>query len=186
MSYSNVAILDKCDSHPSPFRDPKGYSEALSSYSLFQYNGVKLGYLLPPVVAALRSAKCGNWNINGNVIEFNPSNDTFEKRTAAIKATVDTWREEKRFQVLEGVCVIFQGHFLMYLGWRNELYSVYGLNGEVLFAMERCATPLFGVVTYGVHMTIYVPATPSQPMRIWTPRRSESRPTFPGMLDNSV
>ena len=71
-------------------------------------------------------------------------------------------------------------------GWRNELYSIYGLNGEVLFAMERCATPLFGVVTYGVHMTVYVPPTQSQPMRIWTPKRSESKPTYPGMLDNSV
>jgi hypothetical protein len=52
--------------------------------------------------------------------------------------------------------------------------------------MERSATPLFGVVTYGVHMTVYVPPTQSQPMKIWTPKRSENKPTFPGMLDNSV
>ena len=52
--------------------------------------------------------------------------------------------------------------------------------------MERCATPLFGVVTYGVHMTVYVPPTQFQPMRIWTPKRSEKKPTYPGMLDNSV
>lgn len=72
------------------------------------------------------------------------------------------------------------------LGWRNELYPVYGEGGEVLFAMERSATPLFGVVTFGVHMTVYVPATKFQPMRIWTPKRSEEKPTFPGMFDNSV
>ena len=56
----------------------------------------------------------------------------------------------------------------------------------MLFAMERCATPLFGVVTYGVHMTVYVPPTQFQPMRIWTPKRSVKKPTYPGMLDNSV
>jgi hypothetical protein len=56
----------------------------------------------------------------------------------------------------------------------------------VLFAMERAATPLFGVVTFGVHMTVYVPPTKFQPMRIWTPKRSELKPTFPGMFDNSV
>jgi Domain of unknown function (DUF4743) len=72
------------------------------------------------------------------------------------------------------------------IGWRNELYPVYGANGEVLFAMERGATPLFGVVTYGVHMTVYVPPTQFQPMRIWTPKRSKKRPTYPGMLDNTV
>lgn len=72
------------------------------------------------------------------------------------------------------------------LGWRNELYPVYGEGGEVLFAMERSATPLFGVVTFGVHMTVYVPPTSFQPMRIWTPKRSEDKPTFPGMFDNSV
>ena len=73
-----------------------------------------------------------------------------------------------------------------HVGWRNELYPVYGGSGEVLFAMERCATPLFGVVAYGVHMTIYVPPTQFQPMRIWTPKRSEKKPTYPGMLDNTV
>jgi hypothetical protein len=106
MPLSYIAILDKCDSHPSPFRDPKGYVEALSNYTLFQCNEVTLGYLLSPVVAALRSSKLENWNISGTTVEFNPTNDTFEKRTAVMKATLDLWREEKRFQVLEGRSVI--------------------------------------------------------------------------------
>jgi Domain of unknown function (DUF4743) len=72
------------------------------------------------------------------------------------------------------------------VGWRNELYPVYGANGEVLFVMERCATPLFGVVTLGVHMTVYVSPSQFQPMRIWTPKRSLKKPTYPGMLDNTV
>ena len=66
------------------------------------------------------------------------------------------------------------------------MYPIYGTSGEVLFAMERSATPLFGVVTFGVHMTVYVPPTEINPLRIWTPKRSESKPTYPGMLDNSV
>jgi hypothetical protein len=103
MSSSNVAILDKCDSHPSPFRDPKRYSEALSNYTLFQCDGVTLGYLLPPVVAALRSAKQEDWNVSETAVEFNPVNDTFVKRTAVMKATLALWREEKRFRLLEGI-----------------------------------------------------------------------------------
>jgi hypothetical protein len=102
MPSTNVAILNKCDSHPSPFGDPKGYSEALSNYTLFQCNGVTIGYLLAPIVAALRSTKWEDWNVSATVAEFNPGNDTFEKRSAVMKETVDLWREEKRFKVLEG------------------------------------------------------------------------------------
>jgi len=102
MPSTNVAILNKCDSHPSPFGDPKGYSEALSNYTLFQCNGVTIGYLLAPIVAALRSSKWEDWIVSATVAEINPGNDTFEKRSAVMKATVDLWREEKRFKVLEG------------------------------------------------------------------------------------
>ena len=172
MVSANVAILDKCDSHPSPVRDPKAYSEALSNYTLFQCNGITLGYLLAPVVAALCATNREDWNVNARTVEINPSNDTFEKRSAVVAATLNSWRQERTFQVLEG--------------WRNELYPIYGENGEILFAMERSATPLFGVVTFGVHMTIYVPPNQFQPMKIWTPKRSSKKPTYPSMLDNSV
>src|SRR5271170_3040955 len=103
MPPSNIAILDKCDSHPSPFRNPKRYSEALSNYTLFQCNGVTLGYLFAPVVAALRSSKWEHWNVSGTVVEFSPQNDTLEKRSQVMKETVDLWRREKKFQVLEGI-----------------------------------------------------------------------------------
>jgi hypothetical protein len=102
MPSSNVAILNKCDSHPSPFNDPIGYSEALSNYTDFKVNGVVVGYILAPIVAALRSSKWEDWNVGARTVEFNPSNDTIEKRTAVMKATIDLWREEKRFKLLDG------------------------------------------------------------------------------------
>jgi 8-oxo-dGTP pyrophosphatase MutT (NUDIX family) len=37
-----------------------------------------------------------------------------------------------------------------------------------------------------VHMTAYVPPSPSSPLRIWTPRRSLGKSTYGGMLDNTV
>ena len=40
------------------------------------------------------------------------------------------------------------GHFAVLDGWRNELYAIYGENGTTLCAIERSASPLFGVVTY--------------------------------------
>src|SRR5258708_25927716 len=53
--------------------------------------------------------------------------------------------------------------------------------------MERSACALFGIVTYGVHMTVYeqkgdadagVGGTDGKvPMRVWVPRRAATKPT---------
>lgn len=64
------------------------------------------------------------------------------------------------------------------------MYPVYGPGNELLYSIERSASPLFGVVTYGVHMTAYTKVDGQ--LRIWVPRRSKTKQTYPGMLDNTV
>lgn len=77
-----------------------------------------------------------------------------------------------------------EGKFRVLRGWRNELYPVYGPDGELLLDIERAASPLFGVVTYGVHMTAYVRAKDG--IKVWVPRRAKNKQTYRGMLDNTV
>lgn len=76
------------------------------------------------------------------------------------------------------------GCFEVLKGWRNEMYPIYGPGGEFLFEMERCASPLFGIVSYGAHLTGYVDGPDG--LKIWVPRRAKSKQTYPGMLDNTV
>jgi hypothetical protein len=62
--------------------------------------------------------------------------------------------------------------------WRNELYPIYyqpfvPSMDNLAFSMERAATPLFGVVTYGVHLTVY-----TSDYRIWIPRRAKTKQTW--------
>ena len=81
------------------------------------------------------------------------------------------------------------GHWEVLKKWRGELYAVYGPGGEHVFSIERSASPLFGVVTYGVHLTCYTrTTTPSgkEDLKIWVPRRAKTKQTYPGMLDNTV
>ena len=64
--------------------------------------------------------------------------------------------------------------------WRNELYPVYlnphrPIRSELAFEMERAASSLFGVVTYGVHLTVYTTEDPE--WRVWVPRRSATKQT---------
>ncbi|GAA6024673.1 hypothetical protein JCM8202_000434 [Rhodotorula sphaerocarpa] len=92
-------------------------------------------------------------------------------------------------------------------GWRDEEYVVYApaparnvpatfrgpqegdpnpLPGSnEAFRMERSACGLFGVTTFGVHCTAYVEED-DKPLRIWVPRRSANKQTWPSMLDNTV
>jgi 8-oxo-dGTP pyrophosphatase MutT (NUDIX family) len=98
---------------------------------------------------------------------------TEEERNKRAAATTEYWRTNQTFKVLSG--------------WRNELYPVYGPKNELLYNIERSATPLFGVVTYGVHMTAYVRSPESSyGMKIWVPRRAADKQTYGGMLDNTV
>ncbi|GAA5882494.1 hypothetical protein JCM3774_006131 [Rhodotorula dairenensis] len=91
-------------------------------------------------------------------------------------------------------------------GWRDEEYVIYApgssrgvpatfrgtQEGNPLpgsneaFRMERSACSLFGLTTFGVHLTAYVKEQDDKPMRIWVPRRSPNKQTWPSMLDNTV
>ena len=94
----------------------------------------------------------------------------FKKRNQCLAAYLEDVRSQKLFRVLDG--------------WRNELYPIYGPGRELLLDMERSATPLFGVVSYGVHMTGYTYR--NQELMVWTPHRAPTKQTYPGMMDNTV
>lgn len=98
---------------------------------------------------------------------------TVKERSSAVAATTKYWRANKTFQVLSG--------------WRDELFPVYGPENELLYNIERSASALLGVVTYGVHMTAYIRcADASHGIKIWVPRRAATKQTYAGMLDNTV
>ena len=93
---------------------------------------------------------------------------------------------EGRNQILAGYLqeVRESNIFEVLTGWRSEGYPIYGPNRELILSMERSVTPLLGVVTYGVHMTAYI--TTPEGMKIWAPRRADTKQTYPGMMDNTV
>jgi len=70
-------------------------------------------------------------------------------------------------------------------GWRDEAYAVRERWGTpVLMEMERAAVPLFGVEGYGVHVNGFV--RDGDEIRMWIGRRSLTKPTGPGKLDQVV
>jgi hypothetical protein len=52
--------------------------------------------------------------------------------------------------------------------------------------MERSAAVLFGVLTFGVHLNMYTKCPNTGNIKMWIARRSATKPTWPGRLDNAV
>ncbi|MCL7049951.1 hypothetical protein MKW94_015089 [Papaver nudicaule] len=104
-------------------------------------------------------------NAGGGYIILNPSLKSPEDRTKAVGEVVKCLGEG----VIPGI--------------RNELYPVTTSYGEpVYFSLERAAAPFFGIKAYGIHMNGYVDRDGEK--SLWIGKRSERKPTFPGMLDH--
>ena len=70
-------------------------------------------------------------------------------------------------------------------GWRGEHYAVgVSFGASACFKMERAAVPLFGTIGYGVHLNGVVQTDAG--LAMWIARRSLSKPTGPGKLDQVV
>ncbi|MDR3096066.1 MAG: DUF4743 domain-containing protein [Paraburkholderia sp.] len=72
-------------------------------------------------------------------------------------------------------------------GWRDETYAIRNtFNAPPLAFIERAASRFFGTMTYAVHLNGVVEyAAPAAP-QLWIARRSDTKATDPGMLDNVV
>lgn len=73
------------------------------------------------------------------------------------------------------------------VGWRDEIYAIRNrFDDPPLAYIERAASRFFGTLTYAVHLNGVVEYAPAEPFRMWLGRRSATKATDPGMLDNVV
>ncbi|KAE9402651.1 hypothetical protein BT96DRAFT_879286 [Gymnopus androsaceus JB14] len=192
-----LQLVQRCDN----FSDSSSefFSEELVPLYLSD-PGPQIGLLRPIIVQQLkieneRSRKENLkelWFIHEKYISFASWANTPAKRTEAMKELCERWRDTGLFPDVCGP-----------KKWRAELYPVYkdplGPHDAPLdsdesncsFDMERSACALFGVVTYGVHMTIYQEIeSETKPegreLKIWVPTRANTKQTWPGYLDNTV
>ena len=136
----------------------------------FVVDGVQVGFVRDAVLAATREFASPALVVtdDGGQLTLAPAAATRESRTAALAAFVEWLRDTRRFpDPLDG--------------WRGERYVVYGRARTPALELERAACGLFGVATFGVHVTAY-----TRDGRIWVPQRARTKQTWPGYLDNSV
>lgn len=198
-SLSFLDLINRCDnfhvpaSHDSEDSTASTHQDYVVPWSLSQSpNSPVIGLLKPELIDVLRQGSEGVFVIPDRAqpgsryrVSFHPSIDTPSKRTDVMKKLCERWRDSG---------TIFQ-NVIGPKKWRNEMYPVYrnpfGVplfhnpsarksdsdTGNYLFEMERAACALFGVTTYGVHMTIYHEDADGSNLRIWTPTRSRTKQT---------
>jgi len=73
------------------------------------------------------------------------------------------------------------------IGWRDETYPVLAWRSDLLLAtLERAASRFWGTLTFGAHCNGYVADAAGRPTHLWLARRSLTKPTDPGLLDNLI
>ncbi|OXV08217.1 hypothetical protein Egran_04021 [Elaphomyces granulatus] len=184
MGKSMLDVVVDCDGFPYYNDDPEHYKAHMQGFHTFRVQGCDavLGYMLNEIAERFSS------------FTNKLASDDFAKdywyidstaRTITLATAVDTGPEDRSRVVAYTLAKMKEeGVFDVLRGWRDELYPVYGRGGKLLLEIERSACPLFGVVSYGIHMTGYV--KDKNGLRIWVPKRSEKKQTFPGMYDNTV
>ncbi|XP_046407687.1 uncharacterized protein YJR142W isoform X3 [Ischnura elegans] len=138
----------------------------------FIVEGHQVGLVRPDVLAHLISCYPDVFLVHADSVELNPAFRDHEERSAKVDAVLRECRSQNTFVTLKG--------------WREEYYEVrHAFSAEPLLKMDRSATCLFGIKKYGVDINGYV-NHPEKGLCIWLQRRSSTKQTWPGKLDNMV
>ncbi|PWY67109.1 hypothetical protein BO94DRAFT_310602 [Aspergillus sclerotioniger CBS 115572] len=170
-----VADLDNFPYHPTYIHN----HPILQSYHAFHVNGIPsiLGYIPNTLITTFPWPK-DTWSIdstptpNPTITLMTPETATPATRTATLLPTI-------RHMANTGILT----------GWRDETFPIYGPHGDLILEIERAASALFGIVTYGVQMLCYTQTKPQDKdvdVRLWIAKRSPQKQTYPGMLDTTA
>ncbi|ODQ82918.1 hypothetical protein BABINDRAFT_170034 [Babjeviella inositovora NRRL Y-12698] len=159
-----------------PYPHDMAYEQTVGKmFQFYSHDGTVLGYMLPLVALELsKHPETVTVNYAAQTVTISATLASIEARDVAFDKIARCWKNAGSFETLEG--------------WRDEQYVVYHPLSVPYLRVERAFSVLIGVVTYGVHINGYVPKEHSTTgkTQMWIARRSTTKPTFPGMLDNTI
>ena len=139
----------------------------LSGYVPFVVDGHIVGYVKPDLAAELKDFP-DTFTVLPEALGLNDKLQGVESRTGGVGEVMETLMQR-------GVVP----------GWRSEKYKVAATySAPTMFEIERAAVPLFGTIGCGVHMNGVTRRDGE--LCMWVGRRSLSKPTGPGKLDQMV
>lgn len=140
--------------------DPDGYR-------FFAIGDVKVGLVGHAFAARLKDFP-KIFEVVSEGVRLNDRLADFDSRTRAVAEVLESLRAKGEIR-----------------GWRDEPYPVtVSFSAAPLMTLERAAVPLFGVLGFGVHLNGVVGERAD--LHMWIAKRSLSKPTGPGKLDQLV
>lgn len=137
---------------------------ALDGARKFMVAGHHVGWVKPAIAERLLTHG-DSFVGDSQTITMHPRLATIEARSAAMATVLTQWRDAG-----------------LVPGWRNELFPVNtGFNEPPLLTLERAASPIFGILAYGVNVNGFVGR--GWGMRVWVATRAATKAVDPGMLD---
>jgi 8-oxo-dGTP pyrophosphatase MutT (NUDIX family) len=108
--------------------------------------------------------------IGTDAVVLNDALSTVDARSAALGAVIGALAADGRIP-----------------GWRDETYAIRNAFDDTPLAfIERAASRFFGTMTYAVHVNGIDRNAGGELAQLWIARRSDTKQTDPGMLDNLV
>jgi 8-oxo-dGTP pyrophosphatase MutT (NUDIX family) len=136
----------------------------LGRYRRFMVAGRHMGWVVPDFARAL-AAYPQVFHLTDRDVNLHERFVSVEDRSRAVADVLDAMRAEGKVP-----------------GWRNELYPVRRrFTDAPLLLMERAATHLFGVPSYGINVNGLV--RNGDGWKVWVARRSATKQVDPNMLD---
>ncbi|KAI1127880.1 thiamine pyrophosphokinase-related protein-like protein [Nemania abortiva] len=172
---SLLRVINYCDDFPLPQTNVEAYTTWVNSLYHFKVPpyATSLGYVLPHIASEFGA--CPGWILDETstprTLTLSTGHDQVS-RSAIVASTLLHFKKQDTFRVLDH--------------WRSELKPCYGPTGEVLFAIERAAFPLLGIVAYGVMLIAYTRDLQGDIASLWVQRRSENARTHVGLYDGTA
>ncbi|KAF2810058.1 thiamine pyrophosphokinase [Mytilinidion resinicola] len=166
--FSAFKFVEEVDTWPYFQQDPSAYKKHMRDFYYFMVDGYSrpFGYMHREFIQGLSWSS--EWKIDPDDRLLTLMSSDVEGRTKAMNETLRANYNEKR----------------VVRKWFNENFALVAPNGDHVLDMDGGGVDLFGIVTCGVHMTGFVRTKSG--LKYWVPRRSYTKTTFPGRLDNFV
>ncbi|KAL1852432.1 hypothetical protein Daus18300_012191 [Diaporthe australafricana] len=168
-------IIELCDNFPqNEFPKSEAYDRAVESLWLFY----------------LPDDPHPHGCLIDSVVERMPWTPDFRLTTSPRKevhllkrAGTNNWKQTCGEAIQELIDLAREQNVFARLGKKTqEQFPIVGANFGI--GIERSAFSMFGIIGRGSHMTVYVRT--EQGLKFWIPRRSATKSTYPGMLDQAV
>ncbi|KAL6234572.1 hypothetical protein BDW75DRAFT_231041 [Aspergillus navahoensis] len=182
-----LEITRECDNFPYCADNPAVFEAYFQNYYAFKVSGCPhlLGHVPKYIVQAFDFPSVG-WTVNHQSQElilganlppdFPTTEDTRRETLSSVMASTLHQMSHSQHPQLSKLSK----------AWRNETFPIrHPSTGEILLEIERSASALFGILTSGVQLTCYID-DPQRGLLLWIARRSRTKQTYPGLLDNTA